>query len=132
VSDESAAGEVLKQIIESVDKILGRSKTVKTPRDFLKSERSLEKLDSICMQLIAVGEGIKNFDKLTRKRVLTNYPEFEWKKAMGMRDILSHHYFDLNSEIVFDVCKNEIPKLKKVATQIIADLDKKVERSKRI
>jgi uncharacterized protein with HEPN domain len=77
------------------------------------------------MQLIAVGESVKNFDKITKKRILINYPEFEWKKAMGMRDIISHHYFDLNSEIVFDVCKNEIPKLKRVVTLMIAKLKDK-------
>jgi uncharacterized protein with HEPN domain len=38
---------------------------------------------------------------------------------MGMRDILSHHYFDLNNDIVFDVCVNEIPKLKKLVKEII-------------
>lgn len=82
----------------------------------------MEKPDSVCMQLIAIGESIKNFDKITGKRVLKHYPEFEWKKAAGMRDVLSHHYFDLNSEIVFDVCKDEIPRRKETATRIIADL----------
>jgi len=38
---------------------------------------------------------------------------------MGMRDIISHHYFDLNSEIVYEVCENEIPKLKKIIKDIV-------------
>jgi len=28
-----------------------------------------------------------------------------------MRDIISHHYFDLDAEAIFDVCKNHIDKL---------------------
>jgi uncharacterized protein with HEPN domain len=123
--DEDLPVEILKQILLSSERILRRFKPIKKPTDFLKNEKTLEKLDSICMQLIAVGESVKNFDKITKKRILINYPEFEWKKAMGMRDIISHHYFDLNSEIVFDVCKNEIPKLKKVVTLMIAKLKDK-------
>jgi len=40
-----------------------------------------------------------------------------------MRDIISHHYFDLNPEIVFDVCKNEIPRLSTLLDKIIADIE---------
>ncbi len=28
-----------------------------------------------------------------------------------MRDIISHHYFDLNAEVVFSICKDRIPGL---------------------
>ena len=105
------AVEILKQIKNSAETIRKRIKSITSPEDFLKNDRNLEKLDSICMQLIVIGEGIKNLDKITRGTLLDKYPDFEWKKAMGMRDVLSHHYFDLNSEIVFDVCINEIPKL---------------------
>ena len=110
--------EVLNQILISTERILRRMRPIKTQEDFLKNERNLEKLDSICMQLIALGENIKNLDKITKKSLLKNYPEFEWSKAMGMRDVLSHHYFDINNEIVFDVCLNEIPKLKKIVKEI--------------
>lgn len=75
------------------------------------------------MQLIAIGESIKNLDKITNYEILIKYPEFEWKKAMAMRDIISHHYFDLNPEIVFDVCKNEIPKLSKLLDAIIVNIE---------
>jgi len=111
--------EILNQILISTERILKRMKPIKTSEDFLKNERNLEKLDSICMQLIALGESIKNLDKITKKSLLKNYPNFEWTKAMGMRDILSHHYFDLNNEIVFDVCVNEIPKLNEIVRKII-------------
>lgn len=65
------------------------------------------------MQLIAVGKGVKNLDKETDKKLLLNYPEIAWKEVAGLRDIISHHYFDLNAEIVFDVCQNHITPLKK-------------------
>ena len=39
------------------------------------------------------------------------YPEMDWKGVMGMRDIVAHHY-DLDAEIVYDVIKHDLPKLK--------------------
>ncbi len=42
------------------------------------------------------------------------YPEMDWKGVMGMRDIIAHHYFDLDAEIVYDVIKHDLPKLKDV------------------
>ncbi|MHB1680860.1 MAG: HepT-like ribonuclease domain-containing protein [bacterium] len=31
------------------------------------------------------------------------YQKIEWKKAIGMRNIISHQYFDINAEVVFHV-----------------------------
>jgi hypothetical protein len=35
----------------------------------------MEKLDAICMQLIAIGEALKNLDKITADSLLSKYPE---------------------------------------------------------
>ncbi len=47
------------------------------------------KLDSICMKLSAMGESVKNLDKVTNKELLILYPEIPWKSVMGIRDILT-------------------------------------------
>jgi len=120
--DADLVKEVLNQILNAASVIQKRFRSIKSPDDFLKSDRNLEKLDAICMQLIAIGESIKNLDKISNKLLLKKHPDFEWKKAMGMRDIISHHYFDLNNEVVFQVCKDEIPKLKKVLKRILKEV----------
>ncbi len=88
------------------------------PDDFLISEEGLDRLDGICMMLIAIGENLKNLDKVTGGKLLVGYPEVDWKGAKGMRDIISHHYFDLNAEIVFSICKDRIPGLIKTITKM--------------
>ena len=35
-----------------------------------------------------------------------------------MRDIISHHYFDLNAEVVFSVCEDRIPGLVETVIKI--------------
>ena len=74
------------------------------------------------MLLIAIGESIKGVDKISEKKLLSNYPEIDWKGVMGIRDILAHHYFDLDAEVVFDVVKTNIPQLHDTLQRIIQDL----------
>jgi len=64
---------------------------------------------------------LKQVDKITGKELLKNYPSIEWKKVMGMRDIITHHYFDIDAETVFTVCDDHIPELEKVISVIRND-----------
>jgi len=111
--------EVVVQIIDKnlwvLDQIQKRFKVIESPDDFLDSDEGIEKLDSICMQFINVGEVLKQIDKITGKKLLIKYSIIEWKKVMGMRDIITHHYFDIDAETVFTVCEERIPELIQVS-----------------
>ncbi len=122
--DKELVLQILKQIKNSIELIEKRISPVKTSEDFVDSEEGLEKLDAICMQLLAIGEGLKQLDKITNKRLLSKYPQIEWDKAMKMRDVIAHHYFDVDEEIVFIVCKKELPKIKDILIKIIKDIAK--------
>ena len=113
---------LLKKIFQTVERILANSETITSPSFYLLTPSGMERLESTCMLLIAIGEGVKGVDKLTDKKLLSFYPEMDWKGVMGMRDIIAHHYFDLDAEIVYDVIKHDLPKLKEVLQQIIDDL----------
>jgi len=39
-----------------------------------------------------------------------------------MRDILTHHYADINAEAVFYTCKGKIPQLRVTIRRMIEDL----------
>ena len=89
--------------------------------DFTDSDGGMEKLDSICMQF-AIGEGLKNLDKVTNNSLLPKYPQVEWKKAKALRDIISHHYFDVNAEAIYKVCQDHIDNLAETIKKIIDDI----------
>ncbi len=120
--DKELVVEVLGQIRTASQTILGRFEAIKTVSDFTDSPAGLEKLDSICMQLIAIGESLKKLDKITENSLLPKYSQIDWKKAKGLRDIISHQYFDVNAEAIFDVCKTKIKPLNDTITQIIDNL----------
>jgi uncharacterized protein with HEPN domain len=112
----------LEDIITSLKLIQQRFQSIKSPDDFLKDEHGLEKLDSISMRLIAIGEGFKNVDKLTDFQLLEKYPQIPWKQVKGVRDILSHHYFDLDAETIYEICANEIDGLLSVTMMILDEV----------
>ncbi|MHB8056626.1 MAG: HepT-like ribonuclease domain-containing protein [Desulfuromonadaceae bacterium] len=113
----------IKNIIWSLQQISTRFQVIQSSDDFLKDDTGLEKLDSICMQLINIGEVLKQIDKLTDSKLLVNYPEIDWKKAKGMRDIITHHYFDIDAETIYAVCEEHVPEMKNVMVKILRDLE---------
>lgn len=74
------------------------------------------------MILIVIGESLKNLDKVTGGTLLAGYPEVDWKKAKGMRDILTHHYADVDAEAVFLTCQERIPQLLRTVRKMKDDL----------
>ncbi len=119
--DKELVLEVLNQIKTSAERIERRSSKIRSPDGFLADEDGIDKLDAICMMLIVIGESLKNLDKITGDGLLFHYPEVDWKGAKGVRDIISHHYFDLNAEAIFTICKERIPRLIGTIKRMIAD-----------
>lgn len=103
----------LKKIETAVQRLITQNEMVKTTNDYYCTPWGMERLESSCMLLIAVGESIKGLDKDTNKQLLPLYPEVDWKGAMGLRDIIAHHYFDIDGETVLDVIKSDLPTLLK-------------------
>jgi len=75
-------------------------------------------LDGVVRNLEIIGEAAKNIPIQIKEK----YPEIEWKKIAGLRDILAHGYFGIDVEVVWDIVKNKLPILK---TQVNRILNKK-------
>lgn len=120
--DKELAGHILKQVLKSSERIRMRFEPVQSVDDFTNTSAGMEKFDSICMLLITIGESLKNLDKVTNGELLPEYPVIEWKKVKGLRDIITHQYFDVNVEAIFDVCDKKIPELISVVTVMLEDM----------
>ena len=108
--------ETLKNIETAITRLQERTVQIHTVDDFLSSPFGMEKLDAACMVIIALGEAVKTLDKLTDKKLLPTYPSVEWKKVMGSRDIMAHHYFEVDADEVFSIVKNDLEPLKAAIT----------------
>jgi len=115
--------EILMQILNASKTVAKRFEIVDSVNYFIDTPEGLEKLDGICMQLIAIGESLKNIDKITNKTLLEKYPQVDWRGAKGIRDIISHHYFDIDAEEIYFVCDTKLDMLIKTIENILEDLN---------
>lgn len=120
--DKEIVIDSLQKIKSMIALIIERSSVVDTPNDFLCSSDGMMRLDAICMNLIALGETVKGLDKQTDGQLLKDYPEVYWKGVMGMRDKISHHYFEIDTDVVFRTIEEDIPQMTAVIDKILANL----------
>ena len=77
--------------------------------------------DATMMRLQALGENLKQIEQKAPE-VFASHSEVEWIKIIRFRDIISHHYEKLESEIIYEICTEFIPRLEKIVDKIIAEL----------
>lgn len=112
--------ENLNGIADAIELIEIRFSTIAVADDLVMSPNGVLILDAICMRLQIIGELLKKIQKID-PLVLQGYAQIEWPNIMKLRDIISHHYDHVDHEIIFDICKNNIPALKKAIQQILKD-----------
>lgn len=71
----------------------------------------LDKLDAISMRLQSIGEALKNLEKREKKLLLQVADDEYWSKIIRTRDILSHHYIDIDAETIFMICDEKLEEL---------------------
>ncbi len=121
--DQTLLLEKLQQIDEALGRIERRSSSIKTADDFLDSDMGLDMLDAIAMMLVAIGENFKKIDVETEGALLGRYPHIHWSGVKGVRDVLSHQYFNINAEEIFRICTREIKPLRDAVRQMIEGLN---------
>jgi len=109
MSDGALVRELLEQILLATARIERRIAPIHGAEDFLADDDGIDRLDATCMMLIAVGETLKKLDKITGGTLLGRHPEVDWAGAKGMRDVISHHDFHIDAELVDGVCRDRLP-----------------------
>jgi len=117
--DTRLVQSILIQIDEAIEKIRSRTRDIESADYFTASPEGMERLDGIAMLFIAIGESLKNIDKITEGSLLADYPDIDWTGVKGFRDIIAHHYFDIDAEQVFWICKHNLEPLAKTIKQMI-------------
>jgi len=113
--------EILDLIIESIGLVQNRFTEISESEDFVSTSNGVTLLDAISMRLQVIGELVKQMQKKDLS-LLNCYPEIEWEKIARFRDLVSHHYENVDHEIVYDICQNHIPRLRDVIEKMIKGL----------
>jgi len=111
--DKANINELIKFILESINLIKSRFKTINTSDDFLINDDGLMRLDAISMRLQSIGEALKNIEKREKEFLLKVANNSYWSNIIKTREILSHHYIDIDSEIIYLICDEKLEELER-------------------
>ena len=120
--DKAIVLDMFQQIAEYLETTMKSFEAVPTAAFFQSSHAGTEKLASICMFLMVVGEQVNKIDKLTHGKFLSQYTDVDWRRITAFRNIVAHDYIHIDSEIVFNICSNDIEPLQKAVNKIIDTL----------
>ena len=122
MSDATLLRERLEDVLEALERIPRRFAAIPSAEYFTLSDDGKDRLDAICMILIAVGEAFKQIDQKTEGKLLACYPGIEWSGVKGVRDVIAHGYFEIDAEEVFNICQTDIPVLISTVRKMLEDL----------
>jgi uncharacterized protein with HEPN domain len=75
------------------------------------------RVDAVVRNLEIIGEATKHIPPAMREK----YPEIEWRKMAGMRDVMAHGYFSVSLNIVWDVVQNKLPELSDYVARLLKE-----------
>lgn len=84
--------------------------------DFVKDSKTQS---AIIMQLQVIGELGKQSPEKIKNQI-----EIPWKDIIGMRDIISHHYFGVDIKVVWDTVVNSVPEAEQKIGEYLKNIQK--------
>jgi uncharacterized protein with HEPN domain len=81
---------------------------------------------SVRVRLIEIGEAVKLLDS----NLVASEPGIKWSDAAGMRDWLTHHYFDTSRAVVEATITEDLPPLAAAVEQLQARLELSEQHSR--
>jgi len=87
--------------------------------DFISFKMTRMIVDAVIRNFEIIGEAAKNIPT----EVQTKYPEIPWLKMYNLRNLISHEYFGIDYEMIWEIVKTNLPKNK-------IDLEKIIKNEK--
>ena len=107
----------LKDIIDEINRI---NKFLSHLNDF----SELNENDLVLYAILKCFENIGEASKHIPEQIKTKYPYF-WREISGLRDIIVHHYWGVDLEIIKNIIEEDLPELKIVIEKILEDIKDK-------
>ena len=70
-------------------------------------------------QMEIIGEASNHLSTALKSK----FSEIEWAQIVGMRNVFAHEYFGIDSSIVWEIIKNDIPELKEKVEHILKSIE---------
>jgi uncharacterized protein with HEPN domain len=69
-------------------------------------------------QMEIIGEASSHLSTGLKSR----FSDIDWAQIVGMRNVFAHEYFGIDSSLVWEIIKNDIPELKEKIEHILKSL----------
>jgi uncharacterized protein with HEPN domain len=96
---------IMLSMLETIDKIFQYTCSYKSAEELYKNDRDF---DAVMMNFIVLGENVNKLSNTLKERT----KQIDWNKVYGLRNIIAHHYFGINVDMVWQIIKNNLPQLK--------------------
>ena len=73
----------------------------------------------ILHHLQVIGEAARSLEPELKE----NFPDIPWVDIIGMRNVLVHHYFEIDTEIVWTVVERDLPSLKEQIQRLLGEME---------
>jgi uncharacterized protein with HEPN domain len=74
--------------------------------------------DGVVYNLLVIGEAVKALDDA----ILAVAPDVPWADVAGMRDILAHHYFNVDRGIIERTVRKDLAPLDAAVRRLLAEM----------
>ncbi|MCM1108587.1 MAG: DUF86 domain-containing protein [Clostridium sp.] len=102
---------IFKQIENAINQLKEWNVDVGNADYYYSSSSGMQKLAASCMLIEAIGESVRQIEKITGDALLSQRPEIPWGDIIGIRNHIAHGYFDIDGELVFNVIQQELDTL---------------------
>jgi len=92
-------------------------------KNFIEFKQNYMAVDAVVRNFEIIGEASKNIPETVQKK----YPEVPWKKMYGLRNLISHEYFGIDYEMLWEIATVNLPKNIEDLQRII-EIEKKYEQ----
>ena len=76
--------------------------------------------DAVVRELEIIGEASNNLSDQFRRQ----HSGVLWRRMKDMRNFLIHEYFGVNTKVVWDTCKEDLPQLKSFIEKILDEQER--------
>lgn len=107
--------DYLEDIFQQILMIEKFTRNIRTFETFQKDEMVVY----ACIRALEImGEAVKNIPDEFRQQ----YPKIPWKKIAGIRDVLIHHYFGIDKNVIWKTIKVNVPQIKPMFKKLLREI----------
>jgi uncharacterized protein with HEPN domain len=107
----------LQHILEAIHEI----ETYLVSSDFTEFMNNSMMRFACIKQMEIIGEASNHISE----EIKSNFTDIEWAQIVGMRNVFVHEYFGVDTNLVWEIIKNDIPDLKEKISLVVSSLETK-------